>query len=48
MTIKFTTEKHNDFIIFPVIAIVWHVKERELYLELGLIRHTLTINFKTK
>jgi hypothetical protein len=48
MTIKFTTEKHKDHFLFPVVAVVWHIKERELYIEFGLIQHTLTIHFKTK
>lgn len=48
MTLEFTTEKHKDFIIFPVLAIVWHLKDKELYIELGLIKHTLTILLKTK
>jgi len=50
MTITATTEKHKEFIIFPVFAIVWHIHEKELYIELGLYKYTLTIltNFKTK
>jgi hypothetical protein len=48
MTLTFNTEKHPEFIIFPVLAIVWHLKDRELYIEMGLIKHTLTIHLKTK
>jgi hypothetical protein len=50
MTITTTTEKHKEFFIFPVFAIVWHLQEKELYIELGLYKYTLTIltNFKTK
>ena len=50
MTITATTEKHKEFFIFPVFAIVWHIHEKELYIELGLYKYTLTIltTFKTK
>lgn len=50
MTITTTTEKHKDFILFPVLAVVYHIKDRELYIELGIIKYTITIhvNFKTK
>lgn len=50
MNISLTTERHNEFLIFPVFAIVWHIHEKELYIELGIYKYTLTIltTFKTK
>jgi hypothetical protein len=50
MTVTTTTERHKEFILLPIFAFVWHIKDKELYVELGLIQYTITIhvNFKTK
>lgn len=46
MTVKLTTENHKDYYIFPVIAFVYHIKEKEFIFEIGLIKYTLTIQIK--
>jgi len=46
MTIITTTEKHSDYLLFPVFVIAYHKKLKELDIELGLFIYTLNIKIK--
>jgi hypothetical protein len=46
MTITTSREKHKDYILFPVIVIVYCQSHKEFTLEFGLIKYTFTIKIK--
>lgn len=46
MTFQFSAERHNDYFILLVANIVFDVKHKQFYFELGILKYTLTIKIK--
>lgn len=46
MTFQFSAERHNDYFILFVANIVLNRKSREFFIEVGILKYTLTIKIK--